>query len=233
MQTPPRAPQCKRSRCCACACARLLARRASPRRRADRPALCAGARNGEAHNILMVVHTPTPQVPKRSKARMETGYSNAPFLGLALSRDRARARPTPSLPPHPPPRWRRVHGLGSGRRRRRRRISCSWVSAQLAMPILMRHARRHGAGDAIQQALREAAGKMPEGVVPHAVLVCVNSLYCNDGLVGETVTTKDGRWLPAPSPLSSVPCPVLDGRGTACGGPVCCASCPRASGRGA
>ena len=84
MQTPPRAPQCKRSRCCACACARLLARRASPRRRADRPALCAGARNGEAHNILMVVHTPTPQVPKRSKARMETGYSNAPFLGLAL-----------------------------------------------------------------------------------------------------------------------------------------------------
>jgi hypothetical protein len=48
-------------------------------------------------------------------------------------------------------------------------------------------------GDAIQQALRQAAGKLPEGVVPHAVLVFINSLYCNDGLVGETVTRQDGR----------------------------------------
>ncbi len=71
----------------------------------------------------------------------------------------------------------------------------------------MRHAARHDSGDAIQQALREAAGKMPEGVMPNAVLVCINSLYCNDGLVGETVTKQDGRWLPAPSHLFlSLPC---------------------------
>ena len=48
-------------------------------------------------------------------------------------------------------------------------------------------------GEAIQQALREAAGKLPEGVAPHAAFIFINSLYCNDGLLGQTTVTKDGR----------------------------------------
>ena len=48
-------------------------------------------------------------------------------------------------------------------------------------------------GDAIREALRDAAAKLPEGAAPHAVLLFVNTLYCNDGLLGEMVATKDGR----------------------------------------
>ena len=92
--------------------------------------------SGDADSVAASAAVQAQPVPKRTKVRIETGYSNAPFLG-----------------------------------------------------------------DAIQQALRQAAGKLPEGIVPHAVLFFINSLYCNDGLVGETVTRKDGRYLFCHSPV--------------------------------
>ena len=65
-------------------------------------------------------------------------------------------------------------------KRSKARIETGYSSAQIL-------------GDAIKQSLREAAAKLPDGLKPSAVFIWINSLYCNDGLLGETTTTVDGR----------------------------------------